>query len=85
MIVNLIIAVALWVIATRVWALGVRAFEWGDVTEFLRIPDGYLIYLIAIMLFLSALLTLGRAVSYLLEGVGVIKCGGPVSQGDKHD
>lgn len=85
MIVNLIIAVALWVIATRVWALAVRAFEWGDVTEFLRIPDGYLIYLIAIMLFLSALLTLGRALSYLLEGVGIIKCGGPVSQGDKHD
>lgn len=95
MIVNLVIALALWVIAGRVWALGERAFAWGDVTEFLRIPNGYLIYLIALMLFLSALLTLGRAVGYLLEGLGIIDSGGPVSsvvtsntpkqQGDLHD
>lgn len=81
MIVNLIVATALAVMSGRVWALGTRAFEWGDVTEFLRIQTGYLIYLIAIMLALSALLSLGRALSYLLEGVGVVKRGGPLSPG----
>jgi TRAP-type transport system small permease protein len=80
-IVNLIITAALWVMARRVWALAERAFEWGDVTEFLRIPRGYLIGLIAIMLVISALLTLGRAVLYLLEGLKVVKQGGPLSPG----
>ncbi|MDN3522943.1 TRAP transporter small permease [Halomonas ramblicola] len=81
LLVNLIVTAALWVMAGRVWGLGVRAFEWGDVTEFLRIPVGYLIYLIAVMLGLSALLTLGRALGYLLEGVGMVKRGGPLSPG----
>ncbi|WP_151441748.1 TRAP transporter small permease [Halomonas lysinitropha] len=80
-IVNLIVTLALWVMAGRVWALGVRAFDWGDVTEFLRIPTGYLIYLMAIMLALSALLTLMRAGGYLLEGIGVLERGGPLSPG----
>ncbi|MDT0502748.1 MULTISPECIES: TRAP transporter small permease, partial [unclassified Halomonas] len=57
-LVNLLVTVALWVMAQRVWALAERAFSWGDVTEFLRIPYGYLIGLISIMLALSALLTL---------------------------
>ncbi|MGP9535751.1 MULTISPECIES: TRAP transporter small permease [unclassified Halomonas] len=79
MIVNLIITAALWVMAARVWALGERAFQWGDVTEFLRIDIGYLIYLMAAMLAISALLTLVRALCYLLEGVGKLKHGGPLS------
>ncbi|WP_163557824.1 TRAP transporter small permease [Halomonas sp. NO4] len=79
MLVNLIVAVALWVMAGRVWALGERAFQWGDVTEFLRIQTGYLIYLIAIMLAVSAALTLLRAVCYLLEGIGKVERGGPLS------
>lgn len=82
-VVNLIVTLALWVMAGRVWALGVRAFDWGDVTEFLRIPVGYLIYLMAIMLALSALLTLMRAGTYLLEGLGVLERGGPLSPGGK--
>lgn len=81
LIVNLIVSVTLAVMSRRVWALGERAFEWGDVTEFLRIDTGYLIYLIAIMLGLSALLTLVRAVGYLLEGVGLVTRGGPLSPG----
>lgn len=80
-IVNLIVTLALWAMAGRVWALGVRSLDWGDVTEFLRIPTGYLIYLMAIMLALSALLTLMRAAGYLLEGVGVLERGGPLSPG----
>jgi len=89
-LVNLLLTVALWLMAQRVWALAERAFQWGDVTEFLRIPRGYLIGLIAIMLALSALLTLARAVLYLLEGVKVIKQGGPLSpstteRGGPHD
>ncbi|WP_373182309.1 TRAP transporter small permease [Halomonas campaniensis] len=88
-LVNLLVTAALWVMARRVWALAERAFEWGDVTEFLRIPYGYLIGLIAIMLALSALLTLARAVLYLLEGVRVIPQGGPLSpsaeRGGPHD
>ncbi|MCC5884544.1 MAG: TRAP transporter small permease [Halomonas sp.] len=78
-LVNLIVTGALWIMARRVWALGNRAMEWGDVTEFLRIPNGYLIYLISIMLAVSAALTLLRAVGYLLEGVGVLQRGGPLS------
>ncbi len=80
-IVNLIVTGALWVMAGRVWALGERAFDWGDVTEFLRIPVGYLIYLMAIMLAVSALLTLGRAVLYFLEGLKVVERGGSLSPG----
>ncbi|MFW3616998.1 MULTISPECIES: TRAP transporter small permease [Halomonadaceae] len=79
LLVNLIVTAALWVMASRVWALGARAFQWGDVTEFLRIPVGYLIYLIAAMLAVSALLTLLRAVRYLLEGFGMVERGGPLS------
>ncbi|MFY0992974.1 TRAP transporter small permease, partial [Halomonas sp. C05BenzN] len=88
-LVNLLVTAALWVMAQRVWALAERAFDWGDVTEFLRIPYGYLIGLIAIMLALSALLTLARAVLYLLEGLKVVKQGGPLSpsaeRGGTHD
>ncbi|WP_254799122.1 TRAP transporter small permease [Halomonas sp. SS10-MC5] len=88
-LVNLIVTGALWLMARRVWALGERAMQWGDVTEFLRIPNGYLIYLMAIMLAASAALTLLRALFYLLEGVGVIERGGPLSpvteQGGRHD
>jgi len=84
-IVNLVVTAALWVMAQRVWTLAERAFDWGDVTEFLRIPRGYLIGLIAAMLALSALLTLARAVLYLLEGVKVVKQGGPLSKGETHD
>ena len=88
-LVNLLVTAALWVMARRVWALAERAFEWGDVTEFLRIPRGYLIGLIAAMLALSALLALARAVLYLLEGLKVVKQGGPLSpsteRGGAHD
>ncbi|WP_416138707.1 TRAP transporter small permease [Halomonas sp. HK25] len=88
-VVNLVVTVALWAMAQRVWALAERAFDWGDVTEFLRIPRGYLIGLIATMLALSALLTLARAVLYLLEGLKVVKQGGPLSpsteRGGTHD
>lgn len=85
LIVNLVVTAALWVMALRVWALAERAFSWGDVTEFLRIPYGYLIGLISIMLGLSALLTLARATLYLLEGIKVVKRGGPLSPGGNHD
>ncbi len=84
-IVNLLVTMALWVMARRVWALAERAFEWGDVTEFLRIPRGYLIGLVAAMLALAALLTLARALLYLLEGVGRVKRGGPLSKGSDDD
>lgn len=84
-LVNLIVTTALWVMAQNVWKLAERAFSWGDVTEFLRIPQGHLVGLIAVMLALSALLTLIRAVFYLLEGLNVIEKGGPLSRGELHD
>ena len=84
-IINLVMTAALWLMAQRVWMLAERAFGWGEVTEFLRIPRGYIIGLIAIMLGLSALLTLIRAILYLLEGFGVVKQGGPLSKGGTHD
>lgn len=79
-LVNLLVSVALWVVARRVWALAERAFDWGDVTEFLRLPVGYLIGLMALMLAISALLTALRALLYLLEGVGLVTRGGPLSR-----
>lgn len=82
LVVNLLMAAALWLVAGRVWALGLRSLAWGDVTEFLRIPLGYLTCLIALMLFVCAGLTLLRALAYLLEGVGVIDRGGPLSASD---
>ncbi|WP_355660526.1 TRAP transporter small permease [Halomonas salifodinae] len=79
LVVNGVCCAALWVMTRRVWALGERAFAWGDVTEFLRLPLGYLIYLMALMLGLSALLLALRALGYLLEGLRVIERGGPLS------
>ncbi|OEY65951.1 TRAP transporter small permease [Marinobacter sp. X15-166B] len=85
LLVNLIVTAALWVMAGRVWVLGMRAFDWGDVTEFLRLPTGYLICLMAILLGISALLSLARAVCYLLEGIGRVIQGGPLSPGRHND
>lgn len=85
LIVNVIITACLFVMTGRVWALGQRALDWGDVTEFLRIPVGYLIGLMALMLGLSALLTAVRALLYLFEGLGLIEQGGPLSKEADHD
>ncbi|MBH8581355.1 TRAP transporter small permease [Bisbaumannia pacifica] len=79
LVVNGVCGAALWVMTGRVWALGERAFAWGDVTEFLRIPIGYLIYLMALMLGVSTLLLGLRALGYLLEGMRIIERGGPLS------
>lgn len=83
--INLLCTAALWIMTPTLWALAERAFQWGDTTEYLRIPTGYLIGVIAVMTGVAALLTLLRALLYLLEGIGLIRAGGPLSAAKVHD
>lgn len=79
LLVNAFSAAALWVVARRAWALGERALDWGDRTQFLNIPTGYFTYGIAVLLALSAVLCGIRALLYLLEALGLVERGGPLS------
>lgn len=76
---NALCAAALWVMAPTIWSLAERAFDWNDTTQFLEIPLGYLIALIAVMTAVSAALATLRSLLYLLEGVGIVRAGGPLS------
>lgn len=81
LLVNGFSAAALWVVARRSWALGERAIDWGDRSQFLHIPIGYFIYGMSTLLAISAVLCGIRALLYLLEGVRVLDHGGPLSAG----
>ncbi|TQE99141.1 MAG: TRAP transporter small permease [Spiribacter salinus] len=83
--INLLCTAALWIMTPTIWALAERALQWGDTTEYLDIPMGYLIGLMAVMTAIAALLTLLRAVLYLLEGLGLVRSGGPLSASKVHD
>jgi len=48
--------------ALRVWQLAARAHEYGDVTEYLQIPQFYIAYFIALATFCTAAALLVRAV-----------------------
>ena len=49
----------------RVWALAERAKNYGDVTEYLNIPQFYIAYFIAFMTFATALALLARGLAFL--------------------
>ncbi len=51
--------------AQRVWGLAGRARDYGDVTEYLNIPQFYIAYFIALSTFATALALLARGAAYL--------------------
>ena len=65
-VVNLVCGAALLWPAVRVWQLAERARQYGDVTEYLRIPQFYIAYFIAVATFVTALLLLARGVLMLI-------------------
>ncbi len=78
-VMNALCAAALWVMTPNIWSLAERAFQWNDTTQFLQIPLGYLITLMAVMTAVSALLASLRSLLYILEGIGLVRAGGPIS------
>ncbi|MEM1197731.1 MAG: TRAP transporter small permease [Pseudomonadota bacterium] len=64
-IINLLSGALLMWPAFRVWALAERALNYGDVTEYLNIPQFYIAYFIALMTFLTSLALMARGLAYL--------------------
>ncbi len=60
--VNVACGAALMWPAVRVWQLAGRALEYGDVTEYLNIPQFYITYFISVMTFAAALAFLARGI-----------------------
>jgi len=60
-VINLLISIALVYLAQRIWVLGHRSLSYGEVTEYLAIPLGWMMIFIAIMCWVTALavITLG--------------------------
>lgn len=60
-LINLLVSGALVFIGRRIYVLGARANEYGEVTEYLHIPTGWPIIFFAVMCWLAALsvITLG--------------------------
>ena len=60
-VINLIISVALVFLANRIYLLGHRSLSYGEVTEYLAIPLGWMMIFIAVMCWITALaaITLG--------------------------
>lgn len=66
--VSLICGAALWYPANRCWALAERAHDYGDVTEYLAIPQFYIGAFIAVATFAAALALIVRGVVILVGG-----------------
>ncbi len=62
--VNLVCGIVLFWPALRVWQLAGRARTYGDVTEYLNIPQFYIAYFIAVATFLTALALLTRGICF---------------------
>lgn len=58
---NLVTAIALIVIGSRIWSLGTRASSHGEVTEYLHLPVGMIVSFFGVMCWFTALVlvTLG--------------------------
>ncbi|MDH3452924.1 MAG: TRAP transporter small permease [Gammaproteobacteria bacterium] len=63
--VNLISGMLLLWPALRVWQLAARAREYGDVTEYLHIPQFYIAYFIAIMTLATAVALCARGAAFI--------------------
>lgn len=61
-LINLLVAIALVFLANRIYVLGQRSMSYGDVTEYLAIPLGWMTVFMAVMTWLAALamITLGN-------------------------
>jgi TRAP-type C4-dicarboxylate transport system permease small subunit len=55
--------------AKRVWELAERARGFGDVTEYLNLPQHYIGWFIAVFTFATALTFLARAILLILSSV----------------
>lgn len=70
-VINILISIALVYLAQRVYVLGQRSLSYGEVTEYLAIPIGWMMIFIAVMCWLSAaaVVTLGvyRAIVHFRE------------------
>ena len=70
-VINLLISVALVFLAQRIYVLGQRSLSYGEVTEYLAIPLGWMMIFIAVMCWVTALavVTLGvvRAIAEFRE------------------
>ena len=62
--VNLISGALLLWPALRVWQLAARAREYGDITEYLHIPQFYIAYFIAVTTFATAVALLARGAAF---------------------
>lgn len=60
-VINLLISVALVFLGQRIYVLGQRSLSYGEVTEYLEIPLGWMMIYIAVMCWITALavVTLG--------------------------
>ena len=70
-VVNLLISVALAFLGQRIYVLGQRSLSYGEVTEYLAIPLGWMMFFIAVMCWVTAaaVVTLGivRAIAEYRE------------------
>lgn len=56
LLINGVSAIALYFLAKRIWLLGHRSLGYGEVTEYLAIPSGWMMLFIAMMCWLTALM-----------------------------
>lgn len=66
LVINITCTVILAVISWRVWLLAVRAGQYGDRTEYLQIPVAPVVYFIALMCAMAALVAAVVCVYYLI-------------------
>ena len=64
-LINLVCGAMLFWPAQRVWVLAERARSYGDVTEYLNIPQFYIAYFIAVSTFVTALALLARGLAFM--------------------
>ena len=67
-VIHLMAAVALVLLSLKLQDFAARSMRYGDVTEFLRIPLGYLVYVMAGMGWLSAVISLLKAFVIIQAG-----------------
>lgn len=63
--IHLMAVIALSLLTWQIYKYADRAFRYGDVTEFLRVPRGYILAIIAVMGAVSVLSSLLRVLHYI--------------------
>lgn len=72
-VINLSISAGFFFISERIWFQAARSFRRGEVTEFLHIPVAYFIHFISIMMFVTAVILMLKALYSIVLKVGVLK------------